>query len=154
MRSKNHGQSRGSNNKTSTQESSLVVYYLLVLLGFGLIAVGVWIANPSIINGFNRLPDFMSLTWAHDSVLLKSFLELMGMSWLVVSAFFWGGWVIRRAYRKIRGLCWRIKTEGMSKIAPLFPPVLNYLKFSCYYLIVVLLFVILQYPLQFMLFSN
>lgn len=137
----------------SRKQHSSVAYYILSIIGLALIAGGLWWAYPPITAGIQQLPNYVNLNWAHKPTLIESLLSMLGMIWLAVSASFWGGWLLKRSFRKIKGQKWRIHVDGKGKIAEFFPPVLRYLKFSCYYLIFVLLFVILQYPVQFLIFS-
>ncbi|MDH3325536.1 MAG: hypothetical protein OEM38_02320 [Gammaproteobacteria bacterium] len=130
-----------------------VGYYLLAILVLVIMFGGIWLGHPFVINGIRQMPDYVNLSWAHDSSLIETLLSMLGVVWLVGSLLFWGGWLLRRSYRKIKGLHWRIRVGGKGGVAHFFPPVLSYLKLSCYYLIIVLLFVILQYPLQFIIFS-
>ncbi len=130
-----------------------LVYYGLILISLASLLVGLWWAYPKIDHGFRGLPDFVNLHWAHDALLLQTFLAMMGMLWFVVTLFFWCGWLIRRSWRKLHGKHWRIHKKGLSRFAELFPPVLIYLRASCYYLAIVLLYVILQYPIQFIIFK-
>ncbi|MDH5258173.1 MAG: hypothetical protein OEX07_09190 [Gammaproteobacteria bacterium] len=138
----------------SVKHHSNIVYYLFASLGACLIFVGTWWAYPEIITGLQALPHYANLSWAHNAVLVEKLLAMSGMIWLLASCFFWGGWLINRSYRKIRGREWRIHIDEKGRIAALFPPVLRYLQLSCYYLGVILIFVVLQYPLQFILFTH
>lgn len=141
--------------KQKQNRHSLVVYYLLVLAALIVMTAGLWWAYSPINRGIGQLPAFVSLNWAHEPALLEVLLRMLGMIWLALSCLFWGGWLLRRSVRKIKGQQWRIDRHTSNKIsciAGFFPPVLPYLKISCYYLMLVLLFVILQYPLQFLVF--
>ena len=130
-----------------------LAYYGLILISLASLLSGLWWAYPKINNGFRELPDIINLHWAHDALLLQTFLAMMGMLWFVVTLFFWCGWLIRRSWRKLHGKHWRIHKNGLGRFAELFPPVLIYLRASCYYLATVLLYVILQYPIQFIIFK-
>ncbi len=156
---------------TEAKKKPRVMYLLLSVAALILMFSGLWVAYAPILRGIEALPHYVNLRWAHESSLLETLLSMLGMLWLAASAIFWGGWLLRRSVRKMKGQHWRVNVNEASKqglkhglrkrfkggvksnIVGFFPPVLPYLKVSSYYLMLVLLFVILQYPLQFLFFQ-
>ena len=144
-------QSRKQLNK---KQSASFAYYIYLLLGIVVISGATYLAYAPVSAGISNLPAYANLSWAHNVELVESLLKMAGMFWLVASALFWGGWLFRRSFRKIRGGQWRVHVDGKGKVAEFFPPVLSYLKVSCFYLAFILLFVIAQYPLQYLIFTR
>ena len=123
------------------------------MLAVVIIVAGFAIALPHIIAGGQATTDYLSLHWAKDHRLITVLIYASVMLWLLISALFWGGWLLRRSVRKLRGASWRVVNRKDSKLH-FFPPVVSYLKISCAYLFIVLLYVIFQYPIQYIIFYS
>ncbi len=119
----------------------------LLLLSLFMIVKTLHFSIPDIQTGYAHWPEYLNLKWAHQESLIQMLIKFALMVWLSVSGLFFGGWLLHRSIRKLRGKNWSI--VGHQDKKRFFPPVLLYLKFSCYFLVLVFLFVILQYPLQF-----
>jgi len=140
--------SQSQNFETDKTKRKKSLFVIIGLLGFAAIILVVLLSIPSIQLGFQSWSEYMDLTWAHQENLIQVLINFSLMMWLFVSTFFFGGWMLNRSIRKFRGKSWSIATDN-PKRKKFFPPILPYLKLSCLFLLVVLLFVILQYPLQF-----
>ena len=127
---------------SKNQQRLLILLSLLAIAG---IILGLVTSSPAIIQGLPQLPHYLNLDWAHDSLLIQTLLNLSLMIWLCFSSLFWGGWLIHRCYRKLSGQNWCLT----KAIKIFFPPVLLYLKLSCTFFLVIWLYVIAQYPIQF-----
>jgi len=124
---------------------------VIFLASIAIIVEGVYVSLPSIKAGFLHWASYFNLQWAHQESLIQVLVNFSLMSWLCFSALFFGGWLLRRSTRKLRGKDWALASEGKRK--KFFPPVLLYLRISCYFLFFIFLFVVLQYPIQFIIFS-
>lgn len=124
----------------------------LLLLALFLIIKTIHFSIPDIQAGYAHWPEYLNLEWAHQESLIQVLINFTLMVWLSYSGLFFGGWLLHRSIRKLRGKRWSI-VVGQDK-KRFFPPVLRYLKFSCYFLVLIFLFVIIQYPLQFIYYSG
>lgn len=131
------------------KSSAPAFYYLMAIITVCLIGVTFWLAYPYFLIGYNQWPKYINVNWAHNSQLLGDLLRILGLVWFLVSVVFWGSWLLKRVFRKISGLQWKIPQKKQIASTPVF----RYLKYSCNYLMLVLLFFILQYPIQFILFT-
>ena len=124
------------------------IFIFFVLLVLAIIAEVVVSSMPSFQVGYQVWPQYLNLNWAHQENLIQTFIDFFLRVWLLFTAVFFGGWLLSRSIRKLRGKSWLLEVKD-SQRGRFFPPVLIYLKLSCLFLIAVFLFVIFQYPLQF-----
>lgn len=139
--------------KLKSKQSSVIFYYGMMIIAIITVGEVLWLAYPYALLGIDQWSSYVNVTWAHDSQLVENLLRILGMLWLSVSALFWGGWFLKRLLRKIKGLQWRINKKKLLETSIVVKsPELKYLTYSCHYLVFVLLFFILQYPLQYLIF--
>ncbi len=138
--------------KVALSRNKKIFYWVLMFVALLIMAGGVVATFPQLIHSGAKVPDYINLTWAHDQKLISQFIFLATMLWLMVSALFWGGWLLSRSIRKLKGRTWRIVDKNSNKLK-FFPHVTLYLQLSCFYLLVIFLFVVSQYPLQYIIFT-
>jgi len=143
-------------NSTSVpkkRSKSVVLFYFVILLGaLGLIVGAAYQASSAILAGYTHWANYFDPQWAHEERLISILIDFVLMLWLVGTGLFWGGWLLHRSIRKLKGLSWSLDVSQVSekkKRKRFFPPIMRYLQMSCLYLFIVLFFVIVQYPLQF-----
>jgi len=129
-----------------------IFFGFVMLAAILLICASAMLAVPHFIYGVENVHAYKNMTWAHDQLLISQFIQVMMMIWLMLSALFWGGWMLNRAMRKLKGNSWRIQT--INSRLRFFPPVNLYLKVSCIYLLIIFLFTVFQYPLQYMIYPS
>jgi len=127
-----------------------LLFFSVVLLSLALIAEALFLSLPSFRVGMQSWPEYLNMTWAHQENLIRDLVDFALKVWLSASALFFGGWLLNRSVRKLRDKSWRLKAAN-TKRGKFFPPIMLYLKLSCSYLVVIFMFIVLQYPLQFML---
>lgn len=135
----------------STQKKP--VFIVIGLIALAIIAQAIVLSLPFIQVGLQRWQEYLDLQWAHQENLIQVLINFSLMLWLSSSAFYFGGWLLHRSIRKLMGKSWSLETHN-AKRKKFFPPILPYLKLSCLYLMVVLIFVMFQYPLQFILYTH
>ena len=139
--------------KIALSRNKKIFYWVLMFVALLMMGGGVVAALPHLIQGGERVPEYINLTWAHEQILITQLIYSATMLWLMVSSLFWGGWLLSRSMRKLQGKTWRIVDKKSGKLK-FFPPVTRYLQLSCFYLLLVFLFVVFQYPLQYIIFTT
>ena len=139
-------QNKMSKLERSTQKKP--IFLIIGLFALAMIAQTVVVSWPFIQLGLQSWQEYFSLKWAHQEDLIQLLINFSLMLWLSISVIFFGGWLLKRSIRRLNGKSWSLETDD-PKRKKFFPPVLSYLKFSCLFLLVILLFVMFQYPLQF-----
>lgn len=127
-------------------------YSAVCLTALAVIVGAIYHASPAMLAGYHHGAEYLNPGWAHQENLIRVFIDFTLMIWLVMSGLFFGGWLLRRSIRKLAGKSWSLSKQSSNskdKQTRFFPPVMRYLQVSCYCLVVILLFVILQYPVQF-----
>lgn len=138
-------------------KSAVLFYFVIVCSAVGLMVGAVYQASPAILAGYIHWATYFDLQWAHEARLISILVDFVLMLWLVGTGLFWGVWLLHRSIRKLKGLSWSLdvnqidtkKTGAKKKRKRFFPPIMRYLQVSCVFLIIALIFVIAQYPLQF-----
>ena len=143
----------GKTTKVALSRNKKIFYWVLMFVALLMMFGALVLALPHLIQGGESVPDYINLTWAHDQLLITQLIYSATMLWLMVSALFWGGWLLSRSIRKLKGETWRIVDKNNDKLK-FFPPVMRYLQLSCFYLVLVFLFVVFQYPLQYIIFTT
>jgi len=145
-----------SQNKMSESHKTTQKKLAFLIIGFFAIAIivlAVVVSLPFIQVGLQSWQEYLDLKWAHQENLIQVLINFFLMLWLSFSALYFGGWLLNRSIRRLNGKSWSLEIDNpKSKI--FFPPILPYLKFSCLFLLMILLFVMFQYPLQFIFFPN
>lgn len=132
-------------------QKSLLLYVLLILATMWLIvAVGMQ-AVPEVVVMAKSITAYGNFTWARNQELIEQLIVSTGMIWLLTSVIFFGMWLLHRSYRKLKGKTWLTSIENQKR-KRFFPALLSYLKLSCAYFLIIFLFLVLQYPLQFIIF--
>ena len=140
-------------NKTPTRfQKSLILYVLLILAAMWLIVAVAMQSLPEILQIAQTLPAYVNLSWAHNQQLIEQLILSTGMIWFLASAVYFGLWLLHRSIRKLKGKTWLIIVKNRKR-KRFFPALLPYLKFSCGYFSLVFLYLVLQYPLQFIIFK-
>jgi len=129
-----------------------VFYGLLIIVAFSMIGGSVVLALPHLIQSGGQAVQYLNLKWAYDQILISQLIVSGTMLWILSSAIFWGSWLLRRTIRKFKGQSWRVLDAKNNK-KRFFPPVMRYLQASCFYLMALFLFVVTQYPLQYIIFA-
>lgn len=140
-----------SQQKTTKFQKSLILYVLLILAAMWLIVAVAIRSVPEITQIAKTLPAYANLSWAHNQQLIEQLILSAGMIWFLASAVYFGLWVLSRSIRKLKGKTWLITVENRKR-RRFFPALLPYLKLSCVYFSLVFLYLVLQYPLQFIIF--
>ncbi len=125
-----------------------LIYWLIILFAVAGSALVSDLAYPYLQTGIRNYDAFLSWQWAHEPHLVAMFLQWHLALWCVVTSYYFTGWLIHRAVRKLKGRSWLI--PGQDKRRHFLPNLLPFLRGSCIYFGLVWAFVILQYPLQFM----
>lgn len=148
----NPGQNMKPASQPEKKDKRLLAYVVLGLFSLALMFEAVYFSLPYLSLGLQNWPAYINLNWAHREELIAVFIYFFLVIWLSVSALFFGGWLLRRSIRKFKGKGWAVESRNGKK--KFFPPILLFLKLSCVYLICIFLFVISQYPLQFIIYAN
>ncbi|MDX1810579.1 MAG: hypothetical protein R3240_01410 [Gammaproteobacteria bacterium] len=119
-----------------------------ILLGIGLLAYTAYQLYPTLLTGVLGYRAYFTPAWAHDSEVVHILLTTGIALWIVYSSLYLSIWLIHRSMRKLKGKPWRIRFK--DERLHFLPNMRAYLKISCIYLAVLWLFVIAQYPLQFL----
>lgn len=143
---------QASKNHPPSQSKKLITIlnWVLIVVGMSLLGVGIYQLFPFIAFGVNHYTDYLTWQWAHESRLVEGFLQLALALWFVFTLMVFSTWLIHRSIRKLTGKPWR--TIDKNKHRHFFPKLIPFIKWSCLYLALVWLFVIGQYPVQYMLF--
>ncbi|HFE37438.1 MAG TPA: hypothetical protein ENK06_03325 [Gammaproteobacteria bacterium] len=137
-------------HKLATRPRAKTLWFLfLLLVALLLISESLYWSIPVIQAGVKHWAAYLNWNWAHQATLIQILLNFVLALWLSVTVLYFGGWLARRSFRKLQGKPWSLERNGIQG-KKFFPPVLLYLKISCLFLVLIIAFVILQYPLQFM----
>lgn len=121
---------------------------LLLFSALGLLAWTTYLLYPIIAAGMMSFRVFLDPVWAHNPISVELLLQFSLAVWLLFSTLYFSLWMIRRSIRKLQGKTWRLTFK--DETLHFFPNILLYLKISCVFLALVWLFVVAQYPLQFL----
>lgn len=141
---------KSPNLKSDNPVYGVTTGLLWVALLSGIFAIGytAYALYPYIFNGIASFEQYLNFTWAHEAQQVEVFLQLSVAVWAISTVLYFDGWLIHRSFRKLKGKAWRIVSDDNRK--HFFPKIMPYMKWSCLFLAVVWLFVIVQYPLQYM----
>lgn len=135
----------------NTTALSRIVKWILWLLLAAFVGSLFFAGNylyPFVYQGATRYHEYLNFNWAHQADLVLYLLQFGLALWALMSAFYFCGWFIHRLLRKARGKSWVLM--GSDNRKRYLPALSKYLKISVVYLSALWLFVVAQYPLQFM----
>lgn len=139
-----------TSKEKSPRSVMLFGFALLILIALALVLISVYSLYQQIQLVQSSASGYLSRDWAHQNDLITLYVYTSLVLWASMSGFFYGGWLIRRSVRKLKGRPWKVSFQENNQIKTrFFPPVKRYLQWSCWYFFLVIGFLLLQFPLQF-----